>query len=294
MLPQSLIDRLERVLARAESLLPGPEAAIDWERSSAARWQADARGGGLAPVGRYAPPALDDLLGVDRPKARLLANTRQFAAGLPANHALLWGPRGTGKSTLVRAVVAAVGDGLGIVEVPRDALHALPRILDRLQDAPRRFILYCDDLAFELGDPGYKALKSVLDGSIAGLPGNALLYATSNRRHLVPEPASDNQGVRVTATELHFGEGVEERLSLSERFGLWLAFHPFDQSAYLDIVRHWLGRLGRTEDDSAWRGEALRFALERGSRSGRTARQFACDWAGRRGLAAGAETGAGA
>jgi len=146
-------------------------------------------------------------------------------------------------------------------------------------------VLYCDDLAFELGDPGYKALKSTLDGSVSGLPGNTILYATSNRRHLLPEPASDNQGVQVTATEIHFAEGVEERLSLSERFGLWLAFHPFDQSAYLEIVRHWLARLGEPAEDAAWRVEALRFALEHGSRSGRTARQFAWHWAGRRGLA---------
>lgn len=285
MLPPNLIDRLERVLARVESLLPGPEPAIDWAHTPAARWQPDPRGGGLAAVGHYAPPGLDDLLGVERPKAALLANTRQFAAGLPANHALLWGPRGTGKSTLVRAVVAAVSGGPCIVEVPRDALAALPRILDRLAREDRRFILYCDDLAFELGDPGYKALKSVLDGSVAGLPGNTLLYATSNRRHLLPEPVTDNQNVRVTATELHFGEGVEERLSLSERFGLWLAFHPFDQGAYLDIVRHWLRQLGRQDEDSIWRTEALRWALEHGSRSGRTARQFACDWVGRRGLA---------
>ncbi|HAZ61527.1 MAG TPA: AAA family ATPase [Gammaproteobacteria bacterium] len=285
MLPPSLVDRLERVLGRIESLLPEPEPQIDWAETAAARWQANARGGHLAAVAVHSPPAIDDLLGVDRPKAALLANTRQFAAGLPANHALLWGPRGTGKSTLVRAVVAAVGAGLRIVEVPRDALFALPAILDRLAREERRFVLYCDDLAFELGDPGYKALKSTLDGSVSGLPGNTILYATSNRRHLLPEPASDNQGVQVTATEIHFAEGVEERLSLSERFGLWLAFHPFDQSAYLEIVRHWLAREGEPADDGVWRVEALRFALEHGSRSGRTARQFAWHWAGRRSLA---------
>jgi uncharacterized protein len=284
MLTQSLMDRLERVLERAEHLLPEPAPAIDWATTPAARWRPGPTGGGLMAVARYAPPALDDLLGVERPKAALLANTRQFAAGLPANHALLWGPRGTGKSTLVRAVVAAVPGCLRVVEVPRESLPDLSLVLDRLAAETGRFIVYCDDLAFELGDPGYKALKTVLDGSVAGLPGNALIYATSNRRHLIPEPASDNRSVRVTETELHFGEGVEERLSLSERFGLWLSFHPFDQSAYLDIVQHWIERLGRHEDIAIWRTEALRWALERGSRSGRTARQFACDWVGRRAL----------
>jgi predicted AAA+ superfamily ATPase len=286
MLPQSLIERLERVLAHAEALLPEPVPPVDWSRAAAALWRPDPVGGHLAEVRHHAPPALTDLLGVDRAKAALLANTRQFAAGLPANHALLWGPRGTGKSTLARAVVAQVGGPLRIVEVPRDALSALPRILERLHHADHRFILFCDDLAFELGDPGYKSLKSVLEGSVLGLPGNTLVYATSNRRHLLPEPVTDNTGVQVTATEIHFGEGVEERLSLSERFGLWLAFHPFDQSTYLEIVRHWLTRLGHPGEESGWRGEALRFALEHGSRSGRTAQQFARQWAGSRGLAA--------
>lgn len=281
-----LTARIERLLERIEQSLPPATLPVDWQQHQAACWRRCGLDGRLEPVCRSGSARLDDLLGIDRQKAALSLNTRQFLAGLPANHALLWGPRGTGKSTLVRALLSAhAEEGLRLVEVGRDALEDLPRVLDRLAGLEPRFIVYCDDLTFELGDPGYKALKSVLDGSLAEPPANVLIYATSNRRHLLPEPSADNQGVSVSGTEIHFGEGVEERISLSERFGVWLAFHPFDQEQYLGIVRHWIDQLGHAAQVEHWRSEALRWALEHGSRSGRTARQFAIDFTGRHGLA---------
>ena len=283
-----LIPRIERLLERLELALPEVAEPVDWESHPAACWRRGRLGGQFEPVRRVSLARLEDLLGIDRQKAALCQNTLQFLAGFPANHALLWGPRGTGKSTLVRALLNAFADqGLRLVEVGRDSLEDLPEVLDRLAHAGGRFVVYCDDLTFELADPGYKALKSVLDGSLAGPPENVLIFATSNRRHLLPEPASDNTGVTVTSTEIHFGEGVEERISLSERFGVWLSFHPFDQDQYLTMVRHWLQQLAPGEVFEHWRSEALRWALEHGSRSGRTARQCAADLAGRQALQTG-------
>ncbi|MGH8567766.1 MAG: ATP-binding protein, partial [Gammaproteobacteria bacterium] len=207
-------------------------------------------------------------------------NTRQFLAGFPANHALLWGPRGTGKSSLVKALIHEYAD-LCFVEVEREALVDLFPIFETLHGRPERFILYCDDLSFELHDPSCRALKIALDGSLGCAPENVLVYATSNRRHLVPERMEDNLAGHREDGELHPGEAVEERISLSERFGLWLAFHPLRQDEYLEIVSHWIGRLGVSEGDpSAMRGEALRWALAHGSRSGRSAFQFARDRVG--------------
>ena len=223
---------------------------------------------------------------MDRQKAEIQRNTRQFIAGLPANNVLLWGARGTGKSSLIKALLNEYADqGLRMIEVDKDDLVHWADIVERVYDRPERFLLYCDDLSFEADDASYKALKAILDGSISAAPENVLLYATSNRRHLLPEYMSENQDSRIVEGELHHGEAVEEKISLSERFGLWLSFHPFSQDDYLAIVAYWLGELGWTEGlDEESRKLALRWALTRGSRSGRVAWQFARDWVGRQGV----------
>lgn len=278
-----LAPRLAALLDRLDPLLPGPPLPIDWERTLAARWRREGERGWLEPIAPRLDAGLDDLLHVERQKAALVRNTRQFLAGLPANDALLWGPRGTGKSSLVRAILAAHHPrGLRLVEVVRPCLVDLPLVVAALANAgAHRFIVYCDDLTFEREEPGYRALKSVLDGSLLG-HGGVLVYATSNRRHLLPETFADAVGTRNVDGEVHHAEAVEERLSLSERFGLWLAFHPFAQQAYLDVVVAAVARLAPGEDFDAARleAEALRFALLRGSRSGRVAMQFARDWVG--------------
>jgi predicted AAA+ superfamily ATPase len=228
--------------------------------------------------------ALADLQGIDEQKAAIERNTRQFVAGRPANNVLLTGARGTGKSSLVKGVLAKFArKGLRIIEVDRNDLVGLPEIIELVAGRPERFIVFCDDLSFEASEPGYKALKSALDGSIAGTPENLLIYATSNRRHLMPERMAENREVvRGDDGEIHPGETTEEKISLSERFGLWLSFYPFDQDHYLDICRHWLMHLGLDEKSAlAARQEALQWALQRGSRSGRVAWQFARDYAGR-------------
>ncbi len=276
-----LIERLHRVLDRVEPLLP-ERRETDFD-ALAYRWRPP---GGLQPIRRphLLPP--EDLLGVDAQKTALLANTEQFVAGLPANNALLWGSRGTGKSSLIKAVLAAFhARGLRLIEVDKHDLAALPEIVEQVEDRPERYLIFCDDLSFEADDPSYKTLKAILDGSLSTPPDNLLIYATSNRRHLLPEFQSENQAARIVDGELHHGEAVEEKISLSERFGLWLSFYPFTQEQYLEIVRHWLRRLeAQTEDEEALRLEALRFARARGSRSGRVAWQFARDFAGRQGL----------
>ena len=277
---KDLVKRLHRLLDRVETLLPRPSPTPEWDRSAAFRWQP---GTGLATVGHPHRIGLDDLLCMDRQKAEVVRNTRQFVARRPANNVLLWGSRGTGKSSLVKAVFNAFeADGLRLVEVDKDDLGHLPALLDLLYDRPERFLLYCDDLSFEANDASYKALKAVLEGTIAAPPENVLIYATSNRRHLMPEYMAENLEAKPVAAEIHQGEAVEEKISLSERFGLWLSFYPFSQDEYLAIVDHWLGRMGMnaTADDDV-RVEALRWATQRGSRSGRVARQFAMDWAGR-------------
>ncbi len=241
-------------------------------------WRWDTARAALVPVTRLRLPHLDDLVGIERQKAEAVRNTAQFVAGRPANNALLWGARGTGKSTLVRALLGRFApQGLRMVAVDRRGLEALPEIVETLAERPGRWIVYCDDLAFEAHETGYLALKSVLEGGFVELPSHVLVYATSNRRHLLPEPVADTAG----AAEIHPDEAVDARISLADRFGLWLSFPPFDQTRYLEAVRHWLARLGAPlEPWAEIEREALRWAMARGSRSGRTAWQFARDLAG--------------
>ena len=226
---------------------------------------------------------LDDLLCIDRQKTSLRSNTEQFINDYPANNVLLWGPRGTGKSSLVKAIFNEYRDrGLYLVEVTRDNLTDLTDICDELNRFSGRFIIYCDDLSFDVNDPSYKTLKVMLDGSVSDIPDNILIYATSNRRHLIPEFRSENLESRMVDGEIHHGEAVEEKLSLSERFGIWLSFHPFNQEQYLRIAFHWLDRTGvEVNDHEQVRQAALQWALEKGTRSGRSAAQFARDWAGK-------------
>jgi hypothetical protein len=234
-------------------------------------------------VARPASVALSDLQGIDEQKTALARNTRQFVAGLPCNNALLWGARGTGKSSLVKALLAEHrAQGLRLIEVDAGDLVDLPEIVEPLADRRERFVVFADDLAFDADDAGFRALKAVLEGSVAAAPDNVVLYATSNRRHLVPEMMQDNRDTRAVDGEIHPGEAVEEKISLSERFGLWLSFHPFRQDAYLEIVAAWLQRIDpELPFDEDARQAALQWALARGARSGRVARQFALDWAGR-------------
>ncbi|MDH4573852.1 ATP-binding protein [Salinicola acroporae] len=274
--------RLSRLLDRVEGWLPEQPPAVDWARDVAALWQSHPLGGQLVAVSSRDGVRLDDLIGVERQKRALLENTRAFLKGYPANHALLWGARGSGKSSMVRALLNTLsGEGLRLIQVDRHDLVALPILVQRLRDRSERFVVYCDDLSFEGSDDAYKALKSVLDGTLTGPPDNVLLYATSNRRHLLPESMADNQETHLVDGELHHGDAVEEKISLSDRFGLWLAFHPFDQQSYLEACRHWVSHLG---GDDAWseaaRAEAVRYATLRGVRSGRAAWQFACQWVG--------------
>ncbi|WP_110686554.1 ATP-binding protein [Salinicola aestuarinus] len=279
---QELSQRLSRLLDRVEAWLPEAPVAVDWQHDIAALWQRHPLGGQLVPVAPRDAVSLDDLIGVERQKHALLDNTRAFLRGHPANHALLWGARGSGKSSMVRALLNTLaGEGLRLIQVDRHDLVALPTLVQRLRGRNERFVVYCDDLSFEGSDDAYKALKSVLDGTLTGPPENVLLYATSNRRHLLPESMADNQQTQLVDGELHHGDAVEEKISLSDRFGLWLAFHPFDQRAYLDACHHWVVHLG---GEGAWddqaRQEAIRFATLRGVRSGRAAWQFACQRVG--------------
>ena len=276
---ESLIRRLESLVERAENLLPPPPAPPDWN-AVAFRWR-----GRLDPVRHPHRIRLADLKGVDEQKAAIERNTRQFVTGKPANNVLLTGARGTGKSSLIKGVLAKFEKkGLRLVEVDRDDLVKLPEIIDLVAGRPERFVVFCDDLSFEASEPGYKALKSALDGSVAAPPDNLLIYATSNRRHLMPERFAENrESVRGDDGEIHPGETTEEKVSLSERFGLWLSFYPFSQEQYLDICVHWLHVFGVDAKSAlAARQEALQWALQRGSRSGRVAWQFARDYAGRR------------
>jgi predicted AAA+ superfamily ATPase len=281
-----LLERLERLLAGVEALLPA-RVEPDWSASTAFRWRrrVSALGsrGELQPVPRVGSIALADLHNIDDQKRLIDRNTRQFVQGLPANNVLLTGSRGTGKSSLIKACLNAYSKkGLRLIEVDKNDLVDLPDIVELVASRPERFIVFCDDLSFDEGEPGYKALKVVLDGSVASASDNLLIYATSNRRHLMPEYMSENLAARHQEDgEIHPGETAEEKISLSERFGLWVAFYPFRQEEYLAVVAHWLESLGcDAEQIEASRGDALRFALERGSRSGRVAWQFARDWAG--------------
>jgi uncharacterized protein len=286
----ALTEDARELARRALALLPEAKR-VDWADCAAAVWQSGALGTGFEAHGGVDDITLDDLLGIEDQKQRIERNTRQFLAGVPANNVLLWGSRGTGKSSLVHALLNRYrADGLRLVEVGRHRLAALPDIVRRLRDEPYRFVLFCDDLSFEADDASYKELKSALEGSVFKASGNVLIYATSNRRHLLPEYASDNENVTVRRGELHESEAVEEKISLSDRFGLWLSFYPFKQDAYLEVVDHWVRRLGeahglRIEWNDELRGAALRWALARGVRSGRTAQHFARHWVGSRLLA---------
>jgi hypothetical protein len=272
-------------LARLEPLLPSPVASVDWHASHAFRWRVPRDGRGyLQPVKLVSEIRFDDLHNISQQKEAIEQNTHQFITGKPANNVLLTGARGTGKSSLIKACLAKfAAQGLRLIEVDKEHLVDLPDIVDLIAERPERFVIFCDDLSFEEGEGGYKALKVVLDGSVAASSDNVLIYATSNRRHLLPEKFSDNETYRhVDDGDLHPGETVEEKISLSERFGVWLSFYPFRQDDYLDIVRHWLKHFG--VPDAHWaqaEPEALRWALQRGSRSGRVAWQFARDWAGK-------------
>ena len=286
---EHLLVRAESLLARVEALLPHAATPPDWNASIAFRYRK--RGGlhaagVLEPVRHVASIRLADLKEIDAQKERLLANTRQFVAGQGANNVLLTGARGTGKSSLVKAVLNEFStQGLRLIEVDKADLVDLPDLIDLVDGRPERFIVFCDDLSFDEGEPGYKALKSVLDGSVAAAGDNLLIYATSNRRHLLPEYMKENLSYQHTEDgEVHPGEVVEEKISLSERFGLWVSFYPFTQAEYLAIVAQWLRHFGLDEDAiAAARQESLVWALERGSRSGRVAQQFARDFVGRRG-----------
>ena len=282
-LDPALTERLIAALERLEMRLPLAPAAPDWDRYRAFRWRKRDQRGYLQAVRHPHRLRLVDLQRIDRQKAALDLNIRQFLAGQPCNNILLWGARGSGKSSLIKALLNEYAEqGLRLIEVDKRDLIDLPDIVEPLYDRPERFLLYCDDLSFEAYDASYKALKAMLDGSISATPDNVLLCATSNRRHLLPEFQQDNQNAQLVDGELHFGEAVEEKISLSERFGLWLAFHPFSQDDYLSIVAYWLEQLGWPNGlDAAAREEALRWALQRGTRSGRSAWQFARDWVGR-------------
>jgi len=284
----AFLERAESVLARLDPLLPAVRPPLDWSHCLAARWQREGRSGFLLPLQVSLDLNLDDLIGVDRQREQLARNTRQFLDGLPANHALLWGARGTGKSSLVRALLAEnAAAGLRLIEIERDHLADLPRVVEQLMRLPQRFVLFCDDLSFEAGEGDYRVLKSVLDGSLERAPENVLLYATSNRRHLVPEKQSDNENWQMVDGELHPNEAVEDKIALSDRFGLWLSFYPFTQEHFLDVVRHWIGSMAEQAGlQWQWSEElekqAIRWASGRGNRNGRCAYQFARQWVGLR------------
>jgi len=281
---EALITRADHLLKRLELVLPHALAAPDWTASIAFRYRKRGASGWLQPVRQVAPISLADLQEVDGQKERLVRNTAQFVAGQPANNVLLTGARGTGKSSLIKACLNEYAPrGLRLIEVDKADLVDLPDLVDLVALRPERFIVFCDDLSFDEGEAGYKALKSILDGSIAAASDNLLIYATSNRRHLLPEYMKENLSYQHTEDgEVHPGEGVEEKISLSERFGLWISFYPFSQPEYLSIVAQWLRHFGVTEAAiETARQPSLVWALERGSRSGRVAYQFARDWAGR-------------
>ncbi|MBT8764911.1 ATP-binding protein [Metapseudomonas boanensis] len=282
----AFLERADAVLARLEPLLPATRPDIDWQQCLAARWHREGRGGYLQPLQVSLDLDLSDLIGVDNQREQLARNTRQFVDGLPANHALLWGARGTGKSSLVRALLAEhAGAGLRLIEIERDHLADLPRVVEQIAGVAQRFVLFCDDLSFEAGEGDYRVLKSVLDGSLERAPENVLLYATSNRRHLVPEKQSDNEHWQMVDGELHPNEAVEDKIALSDRFGLWLSFYPFTQEHFLAVVRHWVGVLAKSAGlEWEWSEDleklAIRWALGRGNRNGRCAYQFARQWVG--------------
>ena len=290
-LDPELIEQLRRVLAAAEQILPRPVPEVDWATCIAANWRRHSLAGYLEPAPNLDPIALEDLLGIDEQKRLIEDNTRQFLRGLPANNVLLWGSRGTGKSSLVRALLNTYApQGLRIIQVDKDDLPFLPDIFSRIQDQPFRFLLFCDDLSFEPGEKSYKMLKSALDGSVYSAPENTLIYVTSNRRHLLPEYPTDNLGSKMVNNEIHHGEGVEEKISLSDRFGLWVSFHVFSQDQYLRVVRQCIDNLAARHGATLpWSREveqaAIGWSHEKSKRCGRTALQFAKLFVGRNLLA---------
>ncbi len=277
------LDRAETFFERLERSLPAARGAPDWDSAQAFRWRHDGARRYLQAVPQAHRLRLRDLRCIDVQVAQIERNTRQFVQGHPANNVLLWGSRGTGKSSLVKALLNEYQSaGLRLIEVEKHDLIDLPDIVEAIDGRPERFVLFCDDLSFEKDDPSFKSLKAIIDGTVAAPPDNVLIYATSNRRHLLPEFHSENLEARNIDGEIHHGEAVEEKISLSERFGLWLSFHPFSQDQYLEIVRYWLGQMQAPAHDlEEVRTAALRWALTRGSRSGRVAWQFARDCAGR-------------
>ncbi|MGK5085884.1 ATP-binding protein [Bdellovibrionota bacterium FG-1] len=285
-LPPELNAQLVRVLSSIEMLLPPCVEPIDWTTCSAANWRRRPYSGYLEPIRTSGALLLEDLLGIDAQKNVVEANTRQFLSGVPANNILLWGSRGTGKSSLVRALLSTYApQGLRIIQVDKDDLVHLPTIVDEIRHLPYRFVLFSDDLSFDTGDSSYKTLKSALDGAVYAPPENVLIYVTSNRRHLVPEYEDDNRGGMMVNNEIHHGEAVEEKISLSGRFGLWVAFHPIGRDQYLQLVRRWVEKLSdrhgtRVEWTSETEEAAEHWSQEKGDRSGRIAVQFARNWVG--------------
>jgi predicted AAA+ superfamily ATPase len=278
-----LVGRAESLVVRLERFASAEPLATDWTASIAFRWRKRDGHAAIEPVANVHRIALADLRGIDEQKERVEQNTRQFVEGYPANNVLLTGARGTGKSSLVKALLNKYAPrGLRVIEVEKHDMVDLPEVVERICRRAERFILYCDDLSFEADEPGFKALKVVLDGSVAAASENCLIYATSNRRHLMPEYMQENLEYRHVGEEIHPGETSEEKVSLSERFGLWVSFYPFDQDDYLKIVQVWLEhfRAPGAHTEAVERA-ALQWALQRGSRSGRVAWQFARDWAGK-------------
>lgn len=281
---EQFIIRAEHLLSRLEQILPPAKTEVDWS-ATAWRWQVRQGRGSLQAVPHPHQIRLDIIQNVDDQKAEIVRNTQQFVRGLPANNVLLTGARGTGKSSLVKALLTEFAkDGLRVVEVEKQDLVDLPEIVAMLRDRPEYFIVFCDDLTFDAGEPGYKALKVVLDGSIAATSDNVLVYATSNRRHLMPEYMADNLETQHLGEEIRPSDTVEEKISLSERFGIWLSFYAFDQDEYLKVAEHWLKHFGCHKFTDDARRSALQFSLTRGSRSGRVAYQFARDFIGQQAL----------
>ncbi len=280
---EEFLDKANRLIDEVRLMMPSPPPAIDWEAAIAFSWRRQGEKGYLEPV--LHPQLIDfaDLQGNREKFERVELNTRQFVHGLPANNVLLTGARGTGKSSIVKALLKKYApSGLRLIEVEKSLLTDLPAIAAAVRGRPERFIIFCDDLSFDAEEPGYKALKVMLDGSVASSGDNLLIYATSNRRHLVPEYMRENTQMEVVNGEIHQGDSVDEKISLSERFGVWVHFYPFAQDEYLQIARHWLARFNpEIAFTQQVQDEALTWALQRGSRSGRVALQFARDYCGR-------------
>lgn len=285
-LPEELVKKLDRVLSAVEQLLPSQVTPIDWEVCNAANWRRHSFSGYLEPILDVEETELEELLGIDQQKQVVEENTRQFLSGYPANNILLWGTRGTGKSSLVRAVLNRYAtQGLRVIQVDKNDLIHLPEIFSTVCNLQYRFILLCDDLSFEQGEINYKILKSALDGSVYAAPKNVLIYTTSNRRHLLPEYETDNLGAKMVKNEIHHGESVEEKISLSDRFGLWVSFQAFSQAHYLQVVEQSVQLLSkRSGMDIEWTEEirkaAVRWSHDKSKRCGRTALQFARHWVG--------------